>query len=202
MQKRTFAIAFLLGTSLRRFLKTDIHAFGGTRKWVTRTSQISPAPRRCSQVIGPASECRPQQTQGTSGAGRSGCRKARTDSFATRRSRYAAGRYFLTPEEKVVLGKGSKKKKKKGTVSKMKTPKLFCSLWPSVPALLRTFLERGFLHNRTLCDSPRRRGPQKLRLPTLPGAGSPGKPGAEHPRPGHALRVPPCAHAQCTAAAE
>lgn len=127
--------------------------------------------------------------------------KARTDFFATPRSRYAAGRYFLTPEEKVVLGKGSKKKKK-GTVSKMKTPKLFCSLWPSVPALLRTFLERGSLHNRTLCDSPRRRGPQKLRLPTLPGAGSPGKPGAEHPRPGHALRVPPCAHAQCTAAAE
>lgn len=197
VQRRTFAISFLLGASFRRFLKTDIHAFGGTRKWVTRTSQISPAHRRCSQVVGPAGEC--AQTQGTSAAGRRGCRKARTDSSATLRSRYAAGRYFLTPEGKVVLGKGSKKKK--GTVSKMKTPKLFCFFWPSVPALLRTFLGRGSLQNRTLCDSPRRREPQEHRLSTLPGAGSPGKPGAEHPRPGHALRVPPSAHAQCAAAA-
>lgn len=83
----------------------------------------------------------------------------------------------------------------------MKTPKWFCSLCSLVPAFLRTFSGRGSLQYRTLCDSPRRRGPQDHRLPTLPGAGSPGKPGAEHPRPGHALRVPPCAHAQCAAAA-
>lgn len=47
-----------------------------------------------------------------------------------------------------------------------------------------------------------RKGPQEPRFPpTLPGTGSLGKPGAEHPRPGHALRVRLCAHAQCAAAA-
>lgn len=112
VQRRTFAISFLLEASFRRFLKTDIHAFGGTRKWVTRTSQISPAHRRCSQVVGPAGECAQTQTQGTSAAGRWGVSESQNLLLRYPALKVRGGAVLPDPGRESCFGEGEQEKKK------------------------------------------------------------------------------------------
>lgn len=111
VQKRTLAISFLFQASFRRFLKQDILAFGGTRKWVMRTSQISPAHRRCSQVVGPAGEC--AQTQGHKRGEQEGVSESQNRLLCYPALKVGGGAVLPDPGRESCFGEGEQEKKNK-----------------------------------------------------------------------------------------
>lgn len=118
------------------------------------------------------------------------------------RARYAPGRSCLTPEEKVVLGKGSARGEE-SELTKTKNQSCPAPLRLPLPCLIFALVSCAVrLPQRAPCSSsptpssgtvsPGSPGPT-----TLPGSRSLGKPGAEHPRAGkRPRRAPTSAHAQ------
>lgn len=109
-------------------------------------------------------------------------------SWRPQRARYASGRSCMTPEEKVVLGKG----REESVLSKTKHQKLFCSRQAASSPLRLVLASSPFriwIPQRVRCSPSLSRSWGTLSRPpagfsTLSRTRSPGKPGAEHPSGG------------------